>query len=370
MPQPGDNAFLWEHSVPWGQLVIDGKPGPNVSGAALAQEGQRFPEDVTFHLGRGPHTLEYYADGFPTLQCTVSVPYSRDDTCLLDRGPDMSFGDTTEPLLRILDLRATIDRLSPKSAQALVQSTQEQLARAASALPPGMLRMGDHYMDAQGELRQVTAADTPLTMTPQFHFTTSVTNNEGAPCVRLCNATEFGDPYTAKGWSLLALVGLSWRYTHVDGEVALDEGPSAVLPAARRVLVHVLASSPAAGRWQIEVQQWPWTLDQRQTDPVLCLTADKYRQFVEVTSDQGVIGDGQVQWPYEASTPELGCLLAGSDWDANTGKPSGPRRCCSTALVCCWRSTTRRTSGFRRCRWRARMNLPLRRRWRRPVLAR
>jgi hypothetical protein len=324
LPQPGDDAFLWEHSVPWGQLLIDGRPGPIVSGAALAQEGQRPPEDVTFHLRRGQHTLEYHADGFPTLRCTVSVPYSRDDTCPLERGPDMRFGDTSEPLLRILDLRATMDRLSPTLAQSLVQATQEQLEKVAGALPPGMLGVGDHYLDAQGQVRQVTAADAPLTMMPHFHLTTSITNNEGTPCVTLCDATGFGDPYTAKGWSLLALVGLSWRYAHADGQVALDDGPSALLPSVRGVLVHVLAGSPEAGRWQIDVQQWSGASDARQTDPMLCPTADLYRRFVEVTSNPGVIGKGNVQWPYEASTAELGCLLAGSQTDPNTGKPIGP----------------------------------------------
>jgi hypothetical protein len=310
--------------VPWGQLLIDGKPGPIVSGAPQEQEVQRFPEDVTFHLGRGPHTLEYHADGFPTLRCTVSVPYSRDDTCPLERGPDMSFGGSREPLLRILDLRATIDRLSPTEIKALIQATQEQLATVASALPPGTLRVGDHYTDAQGQVRQLASADTPLTMTPHFHLTASITTNDGTTCVTLCTGTGFGNPYTAKGWSLLAAVQLSWRYTRADGQVAPDEAPSAVLPPGSSVPVRVLASSPVAGRWQIDIPPSAGRLDGGQTDPVLCLTADDYRRFVEVTSDQGVIGDGQVQWPYEASTAELGCLLAGSDWDADTGKPSSP----------------------------------------------
>jgi hypothetical protein len=320
IPQPSDDAFLWEHSVPWGQLLIDGKPGPIVSGAPVAQDTQRFPEDVAFYLGRGPHTLEYHADGFPTLQCTVTVPHSRDDTCLLDR--QVSYGDM--PLLRVLDLQATIDRLSSSDTKALIQATEEQLVTAASALPAGTLRVGDHYMDAQGQVRQLTAADAPLTMTPQFHLTASTTTNDGTTCVTLCTGTGFGMPYTAKGWSLIAPVKLNWRYTSQDGQVALDEGPSALLPAVRSVLVHVVATSTAPGRWQIEVQQWPWLPDGRQIDPVLCPTADAYQQFVAVTSDRGMIGDGQVQWTYEASTAEMGCLLAGSDRDNSTGKPSSP----------------------------------------------
>jgi hypothetical protein len=320
VPQPSDDAFLWEHTVPWGQLLIDGKSGPIVSGAPVAQNAQRFPEDVAFHLGRGPHTLEYHADGFPTVRCRVTVPYARDDTCLLDR--QVSYGDM--PLLRVLDLQATIDRLSSSETKTLIQATQERLVTVANALPAGTLRIGDHYMDAQGQVRQLTSAEAPLTMTPQFHLTTSITTNDGTTCVTLCTGTGFGIPYSATGWSLIAPVELSWRYTRTDGQVALDNGPSALLPAVRSVLVHVVASSSTPGPWQIEVRQWPWLPDGRQTDAVLCPTADAYQQFVAVTSDRGIIGDGQVQWTYDASTADLGCLLAGSDRDNSTGKPSGP----------------------------------------------
>ena len=37
-PQAGDDAFLWEHAVPWGRLFIDGKPGPNVQRVGGAPE--------------------------------------------------------------------------------------------------------------------------------------------------------------------------------------------------------------------------------------------------------------------------------------------------------------------------------------------
>jgi len=37
-PLAGDDAFLWQHSVPWGQLFIDGKPGPDVRGSAIQQD--------------------------------------------------------------------------------------------------------------------------------------------------------------------------------------------------------------------------------------------------------------------------------------------------------------------------------------------
>ena len=72
-PQAGDDAFLWEHSVPWGRLFIDGKPGPNVSGSAVRQS-DGLPDGAPFHLARGHHTIEYRASPFPTLKCVLTIP--------------------------------------------------------------------------------------------------------------------------------------------------------------------------------------------------------------------------------------------------------------------------------------------------------
>jgi hypothetical protein len=84
-PQAGADAFLWEHAVPWGQLLVDGKPGPDVRGSAMYQDSQGFPLGSAFHLSRGRHTLEYRAAPFPTVRCAVSVPPARSDTCPLAR---------------------------------------------------------------------------------------------------------------------------------------------------------------------------------------------------------------------------------------------------------------------------------------------
>ena len=36
--QSGNDTFLWEHAVPWGRLLIDGKPGPALVGAGLSDD--------------------------------------------------------------------------------------------------------------------------------------------------------------------------------------------------------------------------------------------------------------------------------------------------------------------------------------------
>ncbi|HEX3271866.1 MAG TPA: hypothetical protein VHR15_14545, partial [Ktedonobacterales bacterium] len=145
-PQPGNDAFLWEHTVPWGQLFIDGKPGPDVSGSAVRQS-DGLPEGAVFHLARGHHTIEYRAAPFPTLKCVLTVPVERGDTCPLERTGDFSFLTPTAPATRLLDLQATVDRLPKAQADALVAAAQAELTSLAASLPVGSLTPGDHYLD-------------------------------------------------------------------------------------------------------------------------------------------------------------------------------------------------------------------------------
>ncbi|HEX8034152.1 MAG TPA: hypothetical protein VF510_09905, partial [Ktedonobacterales bacterium] len=37
---PGGDLFLWEHTVPWGSLLIDGRQGPDVRGPSVSFDQQ------------------------------------------------------------------------------------------------------------------------------------------------------------------------------------------------------------------------------------------------------------------------------------------------------------------------------------------
>jgi hypothetical protein len=218
VPLAGDDVFLWEHSVPWGHLFIDGRPGPSVSGPATGA--------APFRLARGRHTMEYVATYFPTLRCVTSVPFDRDDTCPLDRALDGTFAASGTPLARVLDLRATIDRMESVQRARLLDATQAQLNALATALPPGTLAVGDHFLDAQGALQQVAPGGAARALAPQFHLASSVDYYLGAACVTLRSRTGLGKDYNAQGWALYAPVDLTWRYFTADGQVALDAGLS------------------------------------------------------------------------------------------------------------------------------------------------
>jgi hypothetical protein len=267
--------------------------------------------------------MEYAATYFPTLRCTVSVPVAPDDTCPLDLTWDGTFATSGAPLTRVLDLKATPDRLSPPFVQALLAATQARLSTLASALPPGELAIGDHYRDGQAILRQITSSSAARTLEPQFDLASSLDYSMGAACVTLCARTGLGEDYSAQGWALLAPVDLRWRYFTADGRIALDAGPSGPQGAQRSMLIPVVATW-RQGAWQVDIPVYG-----AQSDPVVCMTGAHYREVLELTPGQTTVDDDQTfAWPYAASTPQQGCLYAGSLRDRFSGQPIGP-----TALV-------------------------------------
>jgi hypothetical protein len=314
-PLGGDDAFLWEHSVPWGQLFVDGKPGPDVSGSAVRQSAEGMWLAAGFHLPRGRHTLEYRAAPFPTLICVLNVPASQSDTCPIDRFIDYSFLAPGAPATRLLDLHATIDRLPKAQTDALVEAAQTEMTSLAASLPAGALLVGDHYLDSAGQLAQAT---TTLRIEPQFRLDASVKEDGGLPCAGLCTADTFFPSYNpANGWPVQAPIALSWRYAISAGQVIEADGPAIPIGALPITMISLMT------RWTDEGWQTPTpALGENETDPVICPTGAHALAVFQATPPTTV--DQNFQWPYIASTAELGCLLAGSRMDPITGKSTGP----------------------------------------------
>src|SRR5262249_14729697 len=129
---PGDTYFLWKDSVPWGTLLVDGHPGPDVrtSGVRFDTTGEPINDPpYSFTLPRGRHTLEYRAAPFPTLRCVLSVPAARSDTCPLDHNVPLLKRDETDLHTRYVDLQATPDRLPTEQWVALTAATQKMLSQ-------------------------------------------------------------------------------------------------------------------------------------------------------------------------------------------------------------------------------------------------
>jgi hypothetical protein len=310
----GDDAFLWEHTVPWGSLLIDGRPGPDVRGAALQTDIRGTLVGTPFHLSRGRHTLQYRAAPFPTLTCALSVPTTFSDTCPLDANSDLVL--PAAPTTRLLDLQADIEHLPRGQFETLLNATQAYLT-ALGAQSVGSIAVDDHYRDAAGEVRQAT---TPLGVAPQYVLTHPY--NDDPPCLELCSGSVF-DVYPSAGWVIHALVAVNWRYTTPDGQTTLQVGPAGAREAPSDMVIPLVAQW-TGGSWL--VTQWSDgrapTMAGGAPEPIICSVGEQYRAAQQATSWQSAAP--QFQWPVAMPTADLGCLYVGSQMDPTTGKLSGP----------------------------------------------
>src|SRR5258708_10508440 len=118
---PTDTVFYWVDGVPWGELQVDGRPGPDVH-QPLGQTAEGLSVLPSFTLPRGRHTLRYVAAFFPPPTCTVHVPAAQTDTCPLAReavSPDPALAGHSG---LVLDLQATVARLPPEHRTPLHQT--------------------------------------------------------------------------------------------------------------------------------------------------------------------------------------------------------------------------------------------------------
>jgi hypothetical protein len=232
----GYDALAVEDQVPWGTLLIDGHPGPSLA-PAQPVTSRSLPALPTFSLSRGSHQLEYRADPFPPLHCTLSVPAMPQDTCPID--PQViDYLVSTGPGTRLLDLQSTINRLPAAQAAALTGAVQQTLdAAAAAAQDP--LAPGDHYLGADG---QVAVARDVLAATPTYILgrdTLGFATGSGLPCASLCASIGPLAQGSATDWWLGAPVDLIWRYETTNGRVVLANGLPGPATARQDVLIQV-----------------------------------------------------------------------------------------------------------------------------------
>src|SRR5260221_5443435 len=141
----GNDRFAVEDPVPWGTLLIDGRPGPKVTPVQHATQTSP-PQLITFGLARGRHQLEYRADPFPVLHCALSVPAAPRDTCPIDpQVIDLLVSDGS--YTRLLDLRGTAHPPPAAQGHAPADASPPVPADAAAAVR-SVLAPGAHYLCA------------------------------------------------------------------------------------------------------------------------------------------------------------------------------------------------------------------------------
>ncbi len=234
-----DDGFAAADGVPWGVLTISGQrmPPADLVGSA-------------FYLSPGAHPVEFQAADFPTLRCVVSVPRAASDTCPLANAHALSDTPQAYASVRLLDLRATPDRLSPSERAALYAMISQTLAAdgATTTIAPGEL-----YLDANGDTPRASA---PLrySITPEIASTSESLahlNGLGAtPCGPVCSSwVDLQSALTSASqtnWRLEVMVKPSRSVTDASGQSFTNEQSDARDIGPLTVLVVLTAAG-----WQV-----------------------------------------------------------------------------------------------------------------------
>src|SRR5258707_2735144 len=313
----GRDRFAVEDQVPWGTLLIDGHPGPTlIPGLQTSNTG--LPQVMTFGLARGRHQLEYRADPFPMLRCTLSVPAAPRDTCPIDpQVIDYLVSDGPSP--RLLDLRGTVAPLPAAPANALAEATQRTLDAAAAA-GQGVLAPGDHDLGVDA---QVTVAGERLTAEPTYTLSRDLQPTPDGHCAILCSDAYPVAQTSADEWLLDAYADISWRYRGADGQVVLADGPPGP-PAARQAGMVQVGVRRVDGGWQVRlIPAIPQGSPAR--DPLTCVIGAHYLDVLRASPDQTTISltDHAYLWLGSSSPPELGCVFGGGRTFDDRGNLTG-----------------------------------------------
>lgn len=262
----GEGSFLALDGVPWGTLLLDGKPDPRANTHLDIYQG-------TFTLAPGRHTLEYRAEPFPTLRCVVTVPVDSTDTCPLVSPQQLgSLTDPFPPATRMLDLRAAPSFLSPTQQEALVDAIQTALTARAPVDPVTVLP-GERYVTASGS---VAIATQPLLATYLYEFQWDP-HLGLRDCSSLC-VRHRSLAYRTGVWVISAHVRQGWRYSTPEG--------APVIPLAPPIATNIAPLTPSGAS---------------ATDIFINVYARWTGQWTVSTMSQAEFGD-----PYSAPTCAVG----------------------------------------------------------------
>ena len=299
LPLGGDIVYF-EHGLPWGSLLMDGKSVTNVD---TEQPYTGFEQLYTsLHIPPGRHALTYAATPFPTLRCWISTPASPSDTCPLirDRGPqDVS---PPFPAERLLDLGGEPESLSPELQASLQDEATHIIATLTNS---ASIPAGDTFASASG-LPEVASGRMTATLT--YSIATDPASTYTVPgglhrCAILCDIQPASYLSNAQAqWVVAAHVRPMWTYaSDAHGAIMGSAAPQGVLPDSI-VPLRVTWN----GGWQVGVA------DSLATSPI-CYVA--LNLFAALHLAGAPLASLKL---ISAPTPADGCLAQGEAVDATS----------------------------------------------------
>jgi len=226
----GSDTLLLAHTVPWGRLRVDGRSLDDLHSFIDRIDG--YP---AIRLPPGAHTITYSADQFPTLTCTVTIPFVTPriapadlHACSVLPFPG-AHSPASAPAAHLVDLRATLGRLAPATLVQLKEEIDTTLPNAQTVVQPG-----ERYLGHDGAVHVASASlpaqlvmrlnNDPLALLPLGDFPTM--------CAVLCaDPIQSATPVQSPVWSLFANVTSAWRFVATESSVTAPFAPPADVSA-------------------------------------------------------------------------------------------------------------------------------------------
>lgn len=245
---PGEDLVYLERGVPWGILRVDGVVW------TLERTDQPYTGKegiyTAIRLARGLHHIDYVASPFPPLTCVVSVPASHGDTCPLITHPGAA---DIVPVLqgtRVMDLRATPERLQGSARTAFAAAITATLA---SWTPAANVAPGEPVFGVQGAITDATA---PLKASLNYTLvdgaaSSTAASADGNTCASICRLDT--EAYLDQAPAILPIlvhVHAFWRYTDAEGHITdVDTTGTSGLPLDGVITLFTRWT----GAWQVTV---------------------------------------------------------------------------------------------------------------------
>jgi hypothetical protein len=315
-PPRGSDTLLLAHTVPWGRLSVDGR-----SLDALHSFIDRVDGYPAVRLPSGAHTITYAADQFPTLTCTVTIPFTAlrttpadAHTCNILPFPS-NHPPASAPAAQFIDMRATLDRLDPETLTRLKEEIDTTLPSAQTVVQSGERYLGSdsaiHVANSPLPAQLVMRLNhDPLVLLPLGDFPTK--------CAVLCaNLLQSATPAQSPVWSLFANVTPAWRFGNIERAVTAPFAPPADVSADVVTQLVTVGVTYDQGRLRVEPRG-----------------AESASRLVFAAATNAVSGFGKkltaqypTGWsalPFIAHNPADGCMITvGTIQSSGDGFPGG-----------------------------------------------
>jgi hypothetical protein len=314
-PLRGSDTALLAHTVPWGMLTVDGQSLDDLHTMLDRIDG--YP---AVRLKPGAHTISYAADQFPTLTCAVTIPFTtappepaHAPACGLLPFPG-NHPPVDAPAARLIDLQATLDRLSPATLAQLKAEINTTLPSAQTVVQPG-----ERYLGSDNIIH-VATTPLPAQLVMRLNNDPSVALPLGdfpTMCAVLCvdliqSATLTQSPV----WSLFANVTPAWRFGAAGSEMTAPFAPPADVSADVVTQLVTVGITDEQGQLRIEPRG-----------------AESASRLIFAAATNSVSGFGQeltaqypTGWsalPFIAHNPADGCMIVIGSIESGDGFPGG-----------------------------------------------